>query len=143
MKLPDANLLIYALDGSSVRHEAAGRWLEDVLSGSEPVGFAWMVLLAVFRLTTRASVFEHPLRPDEALDVIDGWLAQPCAAIVQPTTRHLALLRGLLQPLGAGGNLTNDAHLAALAIEHGAVVCSCDNDFARFKGVAWVDPLRT
>jgi len=45
-------------------------------------------------------------------------------------------------PLGTGGNLTTDAHLAALAIEHGAELCSCDADFSRFAGLRWLDPLR-
>ena len=142
MKIPDANLLIYALDETSSRHAAARKWLDATLSASEDVGLAWIVLLAVLRLTTKAAVFANPLGPEEAFDVIDGWLAQPCATVVQPTTRHPALLRGLLTPLGTGGNLTSDAHLAALAIEHGAVLCSCDADFSRFPGLNWQDPLR-
>ncbi len=141
MKVPDVNLLIYALDTTSVRHEAARTWLDSTLSATEEVGFAWIVLLAVLRLTTRAAVFADPLRPEEALDIIDGWLAQPCASVIQPTSRHPAILRGLLTPLGTGGNLTSDAHLAALAIEHGGVLCSCDTDFSRFPGLTWLDPL--
>jgi uncharacterized protein len=142
MKIPDANLLIYALDDTSARHEGARAWLDGTLSGTEDVGFAWLVLLAVLRLTTKPALFASPYRPEEALDVIDGWLAQPCASVVQPTSRHLALLRGLITPLGTAGNLTSDAHLAALAIEHGAVLCSCDADFSRFPGLTWQDPLR-
>jgi toxin-antitoxin system PIN domain toxin len=142
VKIPDANLLIYALDDTSARHEAARAWLDSTLSASEDVGFAWIVLLAVLRLTTRAAVFANPLRPEEALDIIDGWLEQPCASVIQPTSRHPAILRGLLTPLGTGGNLTSDAHLAALAIEHGGELCSCDTDFSRFPGLTWVDPLR-
>lgn len=142
MKIPDVNLLIYALDDTSARHDAARAWLDATLSASEDVGFAWIVLLAVLRLTTKAAVFANPLRPEEALDVIDGWLAQPCASVIQPTSRHLAILRGLLTPLGTGGNLTSDAHLAALAIEHGGVLCSSDTDFSRFPGLTWLDPLR-
>ncbi len=141
MKVPDVNLLIYALDTTSVRHEAARTWLDSTLSATEEVGFAWIVLLAVLRLTTRAAMFADPLRPEEALDIIDGWLAQPCASVIQPTSRHPAILRGLLTPLGTGGNLTSDAHLAALAIEHGGVLCSCDTDFSRFPGLTWLDPL--
>jgi uncharacterized protein len=142
VKIPDANLLIYALDQTSARHESARAWLDATLSASEDVGFAWVVLLAVLRLTTRAAVFSNPLRPEEALDIIDGWLAQPCVSVVQPTSRHSAILRGLLTPLGTAGNLTSDAHLAALAIEHGGVLCSCDADFSRFPGLTWQDPLR-
>lgn len=142
MKLPDANLLIYALDETSPCHEPARAWLERTLSGTGVVAFAWQVLLAVVRLTTRPAVFTHPLRPEEAFDVVDGWLAQPCAIVVHPTARHAAVLRGLLAPLGTAGNLTTDAHLAALAVEHGAELCSCDADFSRFPGLRWTDPLR-
>lgn len=142
MKIPDANLLIYALDDTSARHKAARVWLDDTLSGTEDVGFAWVVLLAVLRLTTKASIFTKPLGLDQALDVIDGWLAQPCVSIVHPTARHPAILRGLLAPLGTAGNLTTDAHLAALAIEYGAELCSCDADFSRFPGLRWRDPIR-
>jgi uncharacterized protein len=142
VKIPDANLLIYALDETSARPEAARAWLDTTLSASEDVGFAWIVLLAVLRMTTRAAVFTNPFRPEEALAIIDGWLAQPCASVVQPTSRHPAILRGLLTPLGTAGNLTSDAHLAALAIEHGGVLCSCDADFSRFAGLTWQDPLR-
>ena len=143
MRLPDANLLIYALDSTSPRHDRARAWVDAALSGTEPDGFAWLVLLAVLRLTTSAAVFAHPLQAEEALDIIEGWLAQPCAAVVHPTRRHTAVLRTLLAPLGTGGNLTGDAHLAALGIEHQGVVCSCDADFSRFPGLDWVDPLRS
>lgn len=142
MKVPDANLLIYALDETSARHQRARTWLDHTLSGTEDVGFAWVVLLAVLRLTTRATVFAEPFEPAEALDVIDGWLAQPCASLIHPTQRHAAILRGLLFPLGTGGNLTTDAHLAALVLEHGATLCSSDADFSRFPGLSWHDPLR-
>jgi toxin-antitoxin system PIN domain toxin len=142
VKLPDANVLLYAVDERSPRHEAARLWLEDALSGTETVAFAWSVLLAVLRLGTRAALFERPLSTDQALDLMEGWLAQPCAVVVHPTDRHLAVLRDLLTPFGTAGNLVSDAHLAALAIEHGAELNSSDADFSRFPGVRWVDPLR-
>jgi toxin-antitoxin system PIN domain toxin len=142
VKLPDVNLLLYAANESSPRHLSAHRWVEATLSGSETVAFAWTVLLGFLRLSTRGRVFERPLRADQALDLIDGWLAQPCVTVITPTDRHAAVLRELLAPLGTAGNLTTDAHLAALAIEHGAQLCSCDTDFARFQGLRWTDPLR-
>ena len=141
MKLVDANLLLYAVDEASPHHERARVWLEDVLSGAEPVGFAWSVLLAVLRLSTQPRIFQHPLDVDEAFGLVDGWLAQPSASVVHPTTRHSDILRALLEPLGTAGNLTTDAHLAALAIEHGAELCSADADFARFPGLRWSNPL--
>ncbi len=141
MKLTDVNLLLYALDADAPRHRAARRWLEEQLSGTETFAFTWVVLLAFVRLSTNPRVFEKPLEPAEAFDIVEGWLAQPCATVVHPTERHSALLRELLEPLGTAGNLTTDAHLAALAIEHGAELCSCDADFSRFPGLRWRDPL--
>ena len=142
MKLPDVNLLLYALDTSSARHADAREWVEATLSGPETVAMSWVVLLAFLRLSTRAAIFAEPLAPDEALDIVDDWLRLPAVTVVEPTDRHVAVLRDLLAPLGTGGNLTTDAHLAALAIEHGGTVCSCDADFSRFAGVRWTDPLR-
>lgn len=140
MKLPDANVLLYALDDTSARHTGAKAWLDATLSGSEEVGFAWVVLLAVLRLTTKAAVFARPLKTADAFDIIDGWLAQPCAVVIQPTIRHAGLLRGLLASAGTAGNLTTDAHLGVLAIEYGAAVATYDADFARFPGVLTVNP---
>ena len=117
--------------------------MAGVLSGQEPVGFTWPVLLAFLRLATRAQIFENPLTLQEAFEIIDGWLAQPCALILSPTERHLSIIRGLLDPLGTAGNLTTDADLAALAIEHGGEVCSADADFGRFHGLRWWNPLPT
>jgi uncharacterized protein len=142
VKLPDVNLLLYASDELSARHGPARAWVETTLSGTETVALAWMVLLGFLRLSTNPSVFEQPLRPEEALDLIDAWLGRPCVTVVHPTDRHSAVLRELLRPLGTAGNLTADAHLAALAIEHGALLCSCDADFSRFQGLLWLDPLR-
>jgi uncharacterized protein len=141
MKLLDVNLLLYGIDESSAHHARIRPWIENLLSGTEPVGFAWSVLLAFLRLSTRAQLFTRPLEPAEAFEVIDGWLAQPCAVVVHPTERHLGILRGLVEPLGTAGNLTTDAHLAALAIEHGAELCSADADFGRFRGLRWTNPL--
>lgn len=141
MKLPDANVLLYAIDGTSSRHGPARRWLEERLSETETVAFAWVVLLAFVRLVTNPRVFTKPLDAADALDIVDGWLAQPCATVVHPTERHPAVLRELLAPVGTAGNLVTDAHLAALAIEHGAELCSSDSDFSRFRGLRWRDPL--
>ncbi|HZQ32865.1 MAG TPA: type II toxin-antitoxin system VapC family toxin [Mycobacterium sp.] len=141
MRLIDLNILIYALDESSARHQRARGWLDETLSGSGTVAFAWQVLVGFVRLSTRAAVFATPLSVDDSLDVVDGWLQQPCVTVVHPTDRHAHVLRGLLSPLGTAGNLTSDAHLAALAIEHGAELCSTDVDFSRFTGLRWIDPL--
>ena len=141
MIILDANLLLYAVNKDAMQHAKAKVWLESILSGSEVVGFPWNVILAVLRLTTRPGVFRHPLRIERAFDLVAEWLNQPAAQVVHPGTRHLAILRGLLTPIGTGGNLTSDAHLAAFAIEQNAELCSCDADFGRFAGLHWRNPL--
>jgi len=141
MILLDANLLIYAVNTDAALNRRAKTWLESALSGQEAIGFSWNVLLAFLRLTTKPGLFRRPLSVDRAFDLMASWLNQPCAAIVHPGPRHLPVLRELLRPLGSGGNLTSDAHLAALAIENGAELCSSDADFARFQGLKWRNPL--
>jgi hypothetical protein len=141
VKILDTNLLLYAVNEDAPSHAQARIWLEGVLNGSETVGFAWVVLLAFVRLSTRSAVFPRSLAPEAALDQVETWLAQPCSTVVQPGEKHLRVLRDLIQPLGTGGNLTSDVHLAALAIEHGAELCSCDADFSRFPGLRWRNPL--
>ncbi|MCW5981630.1 MAG: type II toxin-antitoxin system VapC family toxin [Bryobacteraceae bacterium] len=141
MILIDVNLLIYAVNSDAPLHRAAKSWLEAALSGPETVGLSWSVLLAFLRLTTRSGLFQKPLPVKAAFDLLDSWLAQPSVVTVEPTTQHIRVLRRLLLPSGTAGNLTSDAHLAALAIEHGAELCSSDNDFARFPGLRWRNPL--
>jgi len=142
VRLPDVNLLVYAVDETSPRFGPARRWVEQDLFGSrETVALAWVVVLAFVRLTTKPQIVAHPFTPEEALDIVDGWLERPNVVVVHPTDRHASILRELLGPLGTGGNLTTDAHLAALSIEHGAELCSSDADFSRFPGVRWRDPL--
>jgi uncharacterized protein len=137
----DANLLIYAVNADSPDHKQAKAWLEAAVSGTETVGLPWIVLLAFLRLTTRPSVFQKPLRMDAAFDLIEAWLRQPSVTVPEPTKRHMQTMRDLMGPLGTGGNLTSDAYLAALAIEHGAELCSTDNDFGRFRRLRWRNPL--
>ena len=140
MKLVDANVLLYAVNSSEPRHADARAWLDGELSKGAPVGFSWLVLLAFLRLSTRAGLFPRPLPVDGALARARGWVEQPSAVVVEPTSRHLDLLAGLLGEVGAGGNLVSDAHLAALALEHGATVVTYDSDFGRFAGVRWERP---
>lgn len=135
MVIVDANVLLYAVNPQSRQHEAAHAWLVGALAGNEAVGFAWTVLLAFLRLATNPSVFAHPLSPEEAAGLVELWLAPRAAVVVEPTARHLAVLRGLLRSSGTAGNLIADAHLAALALETGATVVSFDRDFARFEGL--------
>lgn len=140
MKLVDANVLLYAVNADSPHHDSARSWLDDALSGGATVGFSWVVLLAFLRLSTRPDLFPQPLSVEAACDQVDAWLASGPAVVVEPTSTHRAVLRQLLAEVGAGANLVNDAHLAALAVEHKGSVVSYDNDFARFPGVFWQRP---
>ncbi len=135
MKLVDANVLLNAVNKASDQHARANRWLDAAISASESVGFAWVAVLAFLRVATRPSAFSRPLTVPAATAVLRGWFAQPSTVIVTPTARHLDLMTGLLAEAGTGGNLVNDAHLAALALEHNATIVSFDRDFGRFAGV--------
>lgn len=140
MFVVDANVLLYAVNRSTPQHRDALSWLDDALSGQEPVGFAWVALLAFLRISTRAGVLPRPLDVEDGLAVIGAWLGAAPATVVAPTARHLAILGGLLTERGIGGNLSTDAHLAALAIEHGATMVSFDRDFGRFAGLRSLVP---
>jgi uncharacterized protein len=135
MQLVDANVLLHAVNERSREHAAARDWLQEALDGTEAVAFAWTVVLAFLRVSTHPAVFPRPLGSDQSADIVEFWLNAPAAVTVEPTRRHLPLLRGLLERAGVTGNLVGDAHLAALALEHGATVVSFDRDFARFEGV--------
>ncbi len=137
MRVPDLNVLLGSIDERSRNHRAAREWLEDALSGEEPTGFAWLVVVGFIRISTRAPVFEDPLDASEALAIVDGWLAQPYAVAIEPRSTHVSTLRSLLLAAGTAGNLTNDAHLAAIAIDHGATLVSFDADFHRFDGLSF------
>jgi uncharacterized protein len=136
----DANVLLYAVNSSAEQHDEARGWLDESLGGSATVGFGWMVLLAFLRLSTKIGLFPAPLPVDGACRRVEAWLAQPNAVVLEPTPRHLHVLTGLLVDAGTGGNLTSDAHLAALAVEHRATVVTYDRDFGRFPGVSWRPP---
>ena len=135
MVVVDANVLLYAVDSASTHHEQSRSWLDTSLDGAEAVGLAWIALLAFIRIGTNPAILPTPMTVDEATAQVEAWLGAPAAVVAQPTARHAGLLRGLLGESGTAGNLTTDAHLAALAIEHGAEIVSYDRDFARFAGV--------
>ncbi len=141
MILVDANLLLYAYDAGSPQHAAARRWWEECLSAPEPVRLAWVTVVAFVRIGTHPRVFTEPLSVAEACGHVSTWLERPMVDIAHPTARHWAILDRLLRQAMAAGNLVTDAHLAALAIEHGAILQSTDRDFARFESLSWRNPL--
>jgi uncharacterized protein len=141
MILVDANLLLYAYDAASPNHQAARQWWEDRLSEDRPVRLAWTTLLAFLRISTHPRLLQAPFSLPEATGHVAAWLCRPMVDVLHPTARHWEILRGLVERGQAGGNLVPDAHLAALAVEHGATLCTTDRDFARFDGLALVNPL--
>jgi uncharacterized protein len=137
----DANILLYAVDSSAPQHDRARGWLEEALNGYGRVGLPWPSLTAFLRIATHPRVSPDPLSRTEAWGFVDDWLSAGPAWIPVPTERHAEVLGRLLGDGDLRGNLVTDAHLAALAIEHGVGVCSADSDFARFTGVEWFNPV--
>lgn len=132
MKVVDTNVLIYAVNEDARHYEAARSWLARGLTGLEPIGLPWVVLLGFVRIVTNSRILPNPLGVRDAMGLVESWVSLPSTLIVEPTPRHTAVLRGLLETTGTAGNLTTDAHIAALALEHGATVVTYDRDFQRY-----------
>ncbi|RLC23521.1 MAG: type II toxin-antitoxin system VapC family toxin [Deltaproteobacteria bacterium] len=141
MILVDANILLYAEDSLQSRHQQARAWWDGHLSGTGVVCLCWTVLSAFIRIGTNPRVFERPLSLEQALARVQSWLDQPCTRVVRPTERHWTVFKQVLTDGQAVANLVTDAHLAALAIEHGCELASTDSDFARFPKLKWRNPL--
>ena len=141
MKIVDINLLIYAINKDTPHHAKAKKWLEDSLSSDEPFGFAWIVILGFLRIVTNGRIMPKPLMPEVAINLVNDWLQQPLSLTVVPTHQHWSIFKEIITPLGTAANLTSDAHLAALAIEHGGRLYSTDNDFSRFQSLRWTNPI--
>lgn len=141
MVLVDANILLYAEDSLSERHEAARTWWDERLSGRDAVALCWPVVSAFIRIGTNPRLHRRPLTLKESAARVQSWFDQPCVHLIQPTEQHWRIFQQLLHAGKATGNLVSDAHLAALAVEHNATLASTDADFARFRGVRWVNPV--
>ena len=141
MILVDANILLYAEDSLSPRHKPARAWWDGQLSGTTPVGLCWLVINAFIRIGTNPRFFEHPLSLDQAISRVESWISQPCARLIHPTERHWVVFQEMLTAGQASANLVPDAHLAALALEHGCELYSSDSDFSRFPRLKWRNPL--
>ena len=143
MKLVDANVLLYAVDTSAPHHAEARNWLDEALSSAETVILPWLCVVAFLRISTHPGIYPHPLTAEQAIRVVSGWTHRPNVVPGTPTSQHAELLGEMLAATGVGGNLVNDAHIAALAIEHGATIVTFDGDFGRFPGVRWEAPGTT
>ena len=141
MYVPDANLLIYAYDSKSPFHLRSKTWWEETLSTGQSVGIPWIVILAFTRLMTHPSLSANPMTVAQVRECVEAWLALPQVLLLVPREPTLGHVFDLLQSVGTGGNLSTDALIAAHALECGGIVLSNDTDFARFKGVRWVNPL--
>ena len=141
MILLDANILIYAYSTTSPHHEAARVWLETTMSERKEVRLAWVAIAAFIRIITNSHLYKEIYSLEEACDRIDDLLSMSNVAILQPTERHWTILKRLLIGDQATQNLVTDAHLAALAIEHGASICTNDKDFTRFTGLKVINPI--
>ena len=142
MTLVDLNVVLYAINTAAAHHAEARTWWESALNGDEPVGLAWSVVTGFLRLSTHAAALPRPLTVEQACVRVNRWLGQPPVRLVRETDEHWRHLERLLSETGTGGNLTSDAHLAALAISRGATLVSFDNDFARFRNLRWINPGR-
>ena len=138
----DANILLYAVDRDSPWHDPARGWLEAQMNGAARVGLPWQSLTAFLRISTHPRALAHPLHAVDAWAYVPAWLDAPTAWTPVATDRHAAVLRALVERYAVTGNLVSDAHLAALAIEHGVAIASADTDFARFTEIRWVNPVR-
>ena len=141
MKVVDVNVTLYAFNADSEFHPKVVTWWEAAYAGDESVGFTWITLYGFLRLSTHPRVFNQPISVNEALEHVDTWLQSPIGQIVQETDEHWRIMRQTVETVGTAGDLTTDAHLAALAISRGATVVSCDRDFSRFRGLRWENPL--
>jgi uncharacterized protein len=139
--LVDANILLYAEDSLSPQHEVAREWWDAQLSGASPVCMCWTVISAFIRISTNSRIFAEPLSLKAAVARVQSWLDQPCVRLISATERHWLIFQNLLLEGQALGNLVTDAHLAALAMQHGCTLISTDADFARFSKLRWTNPL--
>jgi toxin-antitoxin system PIN domain toxin len=140
--LVDANILVYAANRAAPDHDAAQAWLDERLSGTARVGLPWPSLMAFVRIASNPAIFQHPVPPSAAWRQVQAWLGSEAAWIPLPGTRHAEVFGQLVERRFMTSRLVPDAHLAALAIEHGLTLCSSDGDFAKFPGLKWENPLR-
>jgi toxin-antitoxin system PIN domain toxin len=140
MKLIDANILLYAYDSDSPHHAVCRSWLEAAFNSEEIIALPWQTLLAFVRICTNPRATKRPLQSAEACDIVSTWLDQVNVSVIGAGERFWEILKNLIPEAQIAGPLVTDAALAALALEHGATLCSVDKDFRRFRGLQLVDP---
>jgi toxin-antitoxin system PIN domain toxin len=143
MILPDANLLVYAYDAGSPWHQRAAAWWTSTLNGEETVGLVWLTVLAFVRIVTHTGINDDPMPLAEAKETVEEWEQTGIVEYLHPGPRHRQIVFDLLSRSGLSGNLVNDAHLAAVALEHNGTIHSNDDDFGRFAGLHWVNPMKS
>ena len=141
MIVPDINLLVYAYNDGAPLHDAARRWWEALVNGSERVGVPWAVATGFVRLMTHSRALTSPIPVGDAVGHVREWFRYAHVTPLSPGADHLTHVQRSLDACGVGGDLVTDAHIAALAIEYQAEVHSNDSDFARFPGLRWRNPL--
>jgi toxin-antitoxin system PIN domain toxin len=140
--LVDANVILYAYHPRAEQHEPCRLWVEETFSGLMPVGLPWLSIWAFLRISTNPRAFEQPLTMRESQEIVASWLDVPVVRVIEPGERYWEILRRLLVEAQVSGPLVTDAALAALALEHGASVCTTDRDFARFPDVKTINPVQ-
>ena len=141
MTVLDVNLLLYAYNADAPQQGAAARWLTELLDSGETIALSSVVAWAFLRICTNSRIWTNPKPAKEAFAIINEWLEHPNVVFLQPGPRHWELLQRLVTEHKATGPSVTDAVLAALAIENGASLASTDQDFSRFQGLRWTNPL--
>lgn len=140
MIIPDVNILVYAYNKDAKQHKVSKEWWERTLAQPQPVGLPWVTILGFIRISTQRRIIERPMFPQDAIGRVRSWLDLPNVQVISPGEEHAEILFRLIDEVGTAGDLTTDAHLAALAIEHRGQLVSTDSDFARFRGLRWFNP---
>ncbi|HTB66480.1 MAG TPA: TA system VapC family ribonuclease toxin [Steroidobacteraceae bacterium] len=140
MKLLDANILLYSYDSDSAQHAACRLWLEAALNAEETVALPWQTLLAFVRIATNSRAVRQPLSGADACGIVESWLRRPNVVVLEAGERFWEIFQAQMVDAQVSGPLVTDTALAALALEHGATLCSTDRDFRRFRGLKLLDP---
>ena len=142
--LLDVNLLLYAAFDSYSEHAVCSAWLEGMLNDpSHLIGFPIAALLGFVRISTRSRSGYSPITMEEAFELVERWMEPPNAYVPHPAEDHIHRVASLLKSVNGNHGLVAHAHLAALALEHQATMCSHDGDFRRFSALPIFDPLQS